>query len=342
MQFRASLFVKIYATLLAAIIVLVLLLGGAWRYVLDRPDPSDRFPRRIAEAFLPPPDAPLFETRRAIGRIAEALDADIVLLGPDGERIARVGDPDDDSRGRRAFDTERRVWRVRLGDGRVLIARFEAPLRPPPMRMLITLILAALAVAIVALPAVWLLTRRLKRLRQSVEAFGEGQLGARATISGTDEVAVLAKSFNASAERIEQLIGAHRSLLANASHELRSPLTRLRLAIDLQGEQPTEARRSEIIRNLEEMDQLIEEILLASRLDRPEIALLRERTSLADLLADEAARHGVEMQQPLAPTFVSGDPVLLRRLIRNLIENALKHGAPPVSVALRAAGVWRT
>ncbi len=335
MRLRASLFLKIYATLIAALLILVVLLGAAWRIAMDRPDPGDRFPQRIAEAILPPPDAPFVQIQSAIRRLSVALDAEVILRGPNGIPIAYVGDPEARPVPEGWFGRQRRVWRVKLSDGRMLVARFEAPLRPPVWRMLLSLVLGAIAVAIAALPFVWLLTRRLNRLRGSVEAFGQGKLETRAEAKGSDEVAVLARSFNDSAERIQQLIGAHRSLLANASHELRSPLTRLRLAIDLQADRPTEERKTEIVRNLEEIDALIEEILLASRLDRPEVALAKEQVDLTRLVADEAARLSLPCRASEAR--VIGDAILLKRLVRNLLENALKHGAPPVDVSLQVA-----
>ncbi len=115
---------------------------------------------------------------------------------------------------------------------------------------------------------------------------------------------MLARSFNAAAARIEELVGAHRALLANASHELRSPLARLRLALDLQAEAPSEARRIEIIRNLEEIDALIEEILLASRLDRPEVTIGAETVDLAAILREEARGQPLDL---IEPAMLTGD-----------------------------------
>src|SRR6266571_2139676 len=91
----------------------------------------------------------------------------------------------------------------------------------------------ALAVAIGAYPVVRGLTRRLERLQTGVETLGAGNLSARVKVEGRDEVAQLAESFNQAAGRIEELVGAHRLLLANASHELRTPLSRIRLGIEL-------------------------------------------------------------------------------------------------------------
>ena len=100
--------------------------------------------------------------------------------------------------------------------------------------------------------------------------------GARATCrcacrkTGRTKSPTWRNGFNAAADRIEQLVRSHKSLLANASHELRSPLTRIRMGLELMGERPSPAAREEISRNIAELDQLIDEILLASRLDAKE------------------------------------------------------------------------
>ena len=91
----------------------------------------------------------------------------------------------------------------------------------------------ALVVAICAYPLVRRLTRRLERLQAGVESLGAGELSARVKVEGKDEVARLAESFNRAAARIEELVSAHKMLLANTSHELRTPLSRIRLGIEL-------------------------------------------------------------------------------------------------------------
>ena len=110
------------------------------------------------------------------------------------------------------------------------------------------------------------LTRRLERLQAGVEKLGAGNLSARVEVEGKDEVARLAESFNRSAARIEELMGAHRMLLANASHELRTPLSRIRLGIELLQQSQDPKYKAEIERDIAELDQMIDEILLASRL----------------------------------------------------------------------------
>jgi two-component system OmpR family sensor kinase len=113
--------------------------------------------------------------------------------------------------------------------------------------------------------------------------------------------------------------------LANASHELRSPLARIRMAVELVQDGAPEPIRIELARNIAELDQLIGELLLASRLDaaagQPGPAVLVE---LADLVVEECARIGASCTVEPVRTF--GDPALLRRMVRNLLENGQRHG----------------
>jgi signal transduction histidine kinase len=180
------------------------------------------------------------------------------------------------------------------------------------------------------------LTRRLEALRQGVDRWGEGALDTRVSVRGSDEVAAVAASFNRAAEQIERLLAAHRSLLANASHELRSPLARLRMAVDLDADAQSGPVRDEIVRDLAELDALVEEILLASRLDHIEKLERVEPVDLLALAAEEGARSGVDVSGE--PGVVSGDPTLLTRLVRNLMQNAQRHGAPPVTAHVGTEG----
>src|SRR4051812_37660623 len=94
------------------------------------------------------------------------------------------------------------------------------------------LILVAMVVGIGAYPVISRITRRLEALRGSVEAWGGGDLTRRAAVDGGDEIAAVAASFNAAADRTDALLSAHKTLLAHASHELRTPLARLALAVE--------------------------------------------------------------------------------------------------------------
>jgi signal transduction histidine kinase len=202
----------------------------------------------------------------------------------------------------------------------------------------------SMTLSLVCYPFVRRLTNRLSCLQQTVGAFGRGELDVRATIEGNDEVSELAQGFNLAAERIEALVAAHKRLLANASHELRTPLTRIRLGVELLSDSTDNSRKSELERDLRELDDLLEEILLASRLEAlPKLEGAEEQLDLLALIAEECVRYDqVEFDYPHSngdkhAMWLHGNERLLRRLVRNLLENARRHGAPPSSLRLLAA-----
>lgn len=200
------------------------------------------------------------------------------------------------------------------------------------------LIMVAMVVGIGAYPVIARITRRLEALRGSVEAWGGGDLTRRAAVDGGDEIAAVAASFNAAADRTDALLSAHKTLLAHASHELRSPLARLALAVEMLADASGGTLAPVIRSEIAELDMLVEEILLASRLDHGSDIGRSEIVDCLALAAEEAARAAVQMcaVPQGSPAFdVDGSATLLRRLIRNLIDNAIKHGAAPVDVALR-------
>jgi signal transduction histidine kinase len=172
-------------------------------------------------------------------------------------------------------------------------------------------------------------------LKEHVEALGDGRLDERVPVEGSDEIARLADSFNRTADRIERLVADKSRLLANTSHELRTPLARVRMAIALLHDAPRPDLLARIDRDIEELNELIGELLIASRLEAPEQHYERERVDLLALAAEEAARlEGVVVGG--VSRSVDGDPRLLRRLVRNLLENALRHGEIPVEVEVQA------
>jgi signal transduction histidine kinase len=218
------------------------------------------------------------------------------------------------------------------------LGALDLPGVPDGLVLLALLALLFAAVAAGAWPVVRRLTHRLEALKQGVEAFGAGALHQRVAEDGRDEVAALAASFNQAAGRIEALLRSHQSLLANASHELRSPLARLKMALAMLDEaQPAQraALQAEIGANIAELDALVEEVLLASRLDAQTGAVAREPVDLLALLAEEAARTGAEVRGP--PATVRGEERLLRRAVRNLLENARRYGGDGVEARLDAA-----
>jgi signal transduction histidine kinase len=209
----------------------------------------------------------------------------------------------------------------------------------PPFGFLWMLGLVGLAVAVGVYPIIRRLLQRLETLQRSVQRFGEGDLSVRVPEQGQDEVADLARQFNAAAAHIEALVKTHKSLLANASHELRSPLTRIRMGLELMGgNQPSPAFREEILRNIAELDQLVDEILLASRLDAREADVgTVELVDLIGLAAEECARVGADLDASASPELleVRGVAKLLRRALRNLLENARRYSQGDITVVVQ-------
>lgn len=198
--------------------------------------------------------------------------------------------------------------------------------------MLLTTVAAVLA--LLTYPITRGITARLARLQTGVLQFGAGNLSARVKVEGRDEVALLAKSFNDSAERIEQLVRAHQLLLANCSHELRTPLARIRMSVDrVPGTDP--AVSAELARNVAELDALIGEMLLSSRLEAAQGIERAEAVDLLALAAEEAAHFDLEVSGDAVT--IKADPILLRRLVRNLLENARVHAGGATDLRIEQA-----
>ncbi len=311
------LYIRIWLAVVATIVLLTLIFGWIWREEAER----ERAQRPGREIIL----------RNAQGEV----------LGQAQTRGARVPG--------QGWEFE-----VPLRDGQTVFVQLPRPGNrpppapplgptglPPPYNLLVLLGLVAAAVALGAYPIVRRLTKRLETLQQGVERWGEGDLARRLPEDGQDEVAFLAQRFNVAAARVQALLLSHKALLANASHELRSPLARIRMGLELMQAQPSTATHEEIARNIRELDQLIDEILLASRLDAsPDDLGPLEPVELVGLCAEECARTGAELDAPAGTTsvVVSGLTRLLRRALRNLLENARRHGGGEVTLTLQTQG----
>ena len=316
-----KLYLRIWLTVAGSVAVLGLLVGWAWHVADEQrdrererqlPQPREVLVRDAAGALIGTAEA---QPRRVPGQgfeFAVTLDNGQVLNLQMAPRPGRGGGP-----GPRRSDPP---W---------------SWLRPP-YGFQWMLGLAGLVVMAVLFPVARRLTQRLEALQRGVQRWGEGDLSARLPEGGQDEVADLSRRFNAAAERVQSLMASQaallqsqKSLLANASHELRSPLARIRMAVELSGTQGSPAARDEIQRSITELDQLVDEILLASRLDAREADMgTVESVDLIGLLAEECARVGAvfELPEGTGEVVVPGVARLLRRAVRNLLENAVRHG----------------
>ena len=332
------LYLQVYLTIVASLILVVLTAGLLWHFGTAFPPFGQQFEvaGEIIAELVPPVEASPQAQQEAIDRLAQRVGADLALFSRSNEPLASAGRPlPPPGRSGRAGGWLRTAdgpaIAIPLPDGRRLVARIPARQRPSALMLAAFLGAIALVVALGARPVVRRLTGRLERLQRGVESLGAGDLRARVKVEGRDEVARLAQSFNQAAARIEGLVDAHKMLLAHASHELRTPLTRIRLGLEL-ADTPSE-RKAELERDIAELDQLVDEILLVSRLDATEQLDVREDIDLTALAAEECARYDDCWVQG-RPVTVRGDPTLLRRMIRNLVDNAHLHGQPPIEVTV--------
>ena len=189
------------------------------------------------------------------------------------------------------------------------------------------------------------LARPLKRLAATADELGSGNLSARINLNRRDEIGRLAASFNAMAASLQALVLGHKRLLADISHELRSPLARLRVALELARKESVPAGAAEgyldrADRQADSLEALIDELLLFSRLDTAPDTLKLEFVPAADLIRDAKAAHeaeaeskGIRIESVEADGLpaVRADRRLMARALGNVLRNALAH-APRGSV----------
>jgi signal transduction histidine kinase len=220
------------------------------------------------------------------------------------------------------------VWLIDLGDGRMLGLRERGHFGPRGRFFWPMLFGLAVVMAVGLWPLSRSITRRLEHLAEGARRWGAGDLAHRVPVVGKDEIALLAERFNHTAAALEALLAQERQMLATASHELRSPLARVRMALELLAEEPDANRRGELSRHsaedIAELDALVEELLLTAR---TQAGVPRRPFTDVDLLAlVRAEAEAVGAQVAGESLVLACEPAMIKRMVRNLLANARLHG----------------
>ncbi len=172
-------------------------------------------------------------------------------------------------------------------------------------------------------------TRPLKAMAPAARTVGRGEMPPRLSESGPTELADLAHAFNQMSHDLQQLDADRALILAGVSHDLRTPLARLRLGVEMCGADPADV--DAMVSDIEDMDRIIGQFLEFSRVDGGETLAPLDLAALADELSALYARRGFPLTVRSSGTsLVTARPQALRRAITNLIENALNYtGAAP-------------
>jgi signal transduction histidine kinase len=214
------------------------------------------------------------------------------------------------------------------------------------------LLAIGLVIAILVVPVSRRITTPLNRLRDSALKIADGNLAHRATVKSRDEIGELGRAFNHMAAQLERMIRGGRELTANISHELRSPLTRIRIAEELirerldRGElQSVESHLNDIREDIEELDRLVGQVLVLSKMDLREAGLNLEPFDTAGLLSEllerlrlSIGRKALKVQINLVcDSPVLGDREALRTAISNILDNAVKFAPERGRVEIEAS-----
>lgn len=298
--------------------------------VLVKPLLSD-YVDRLAADIGSPPD---IERARAL-----TLRLPIVVR-IDGPQLHWVSDPALDRRSddhfRMRHDGGVPMFSRRTADGHLIQFGLGEILWTGRHRWVWVVPLGALLLTAAAYATVRRLFRPLDDIRGGAMRYGGGDFTTPIPIRRHDELGELASQVNAMASGLQGMLKGQRALLLAISHELRSPLTRARLNAELA---PPGAERDALLRDLGLMSELIADLLESERLAAGPAALKRENTDLNTLLGNIVAQHfaGQPLRLTLAPDLppLAVDRARITLLVRNLIDNALKHGgeASPVELA---------
>jgi two-component system sensor histidine kinase CpxA len=263
------------------------------------------------------------------------------LLDAQGKDLATGADRSDllraeETRGRFPIPPSRRmlIRRTSPGGGYVYVAEGEPP-RPDPWTEQAVYLWIVVAVVLLCWALAHTLARPVRQLRETVLRFGHGDHSSRARMDRKDEIGDLARAFDEMADRTETLLTAERRLLQDVSHELRSPLARLRFAVELarSNGEASSAAMGRIKREVERLSTLVGELLQVTRAEGDpasrnftEVDLANFLRELVDDCSIEAHARSCTVDLHVRDNAVwSGDRELLHRAVENVVRNAIAH-----------------
>jgi len=215
--------------------------------------------------------------------------------------------------------------------------------RFPRFPLIAFLVIIGIVTALLVWPLSLRLTRPVRELHRLGEEWAEGRLDQRAALTGNDEISALSRVFNTMAENLQRMLQQRKEFLALISHELKSPLTRMKIAAELLSEQEPSAAKlvHDIKTDIEASEKLVEQLLFLSRIEMNLPSAPRETVDLQVLI-----QNSIALVQPVAHTSgvsirysgeshsVNGDSAELQRALVNVLENAVKFSAPGSEVEL--------
>lgn len=241
-----------------------------------------------------------------------------------------------------AYDDEKgSSWFYHLLDDKqaIVIGPVYYEGRTSPIWSIIFLLVIALVVYI----WVWPITKGLRELTRTANAFGKGDFSVRASVAATTPLIELVERFNAMAQRIQRLLESHKELSHGVSHELRTPIARLRFAMEMVREVDGQELRNKYLdtmdTNIEELDGLVDELLVYARFDREEPKMDLLQHNLTEVIGSQLARF-IETEPQLhisidSPEFLplSFDKAAISRIIDNLVRNAVRYAQSEIKVS---------
>jgi two-component system OmpR family sensor kinase len=294
------------------------------------------------------------ELAERMTRIGPRLKGELALYDAHANLVRSTRDVDVDrptSAELRELQTEKwsLSWRrivVRSDDGSMVGLYLPDPV-PFPWQFYLELVTGVLIV--VGLASLWFsrrLARPLGTLAEAARRFGSGTTDARANLQRDDELGDVGRAFDDMADRTAALISSQRQLMADVSHELRTPLARIRVALEIAGEDPVAATDvlADVSIDLDEIDQLIADILTTARMEA-DTAINRRPIAVKELADKAIIRFEAKHPKRQLERAIDGDersidcdPVLLRRALDNLLDNAAKYSDAPVSLEIHPNG----